>query len=219
MKSRDEVLDAAAIEMMQHGYAASSLSSIAAHLGLTKGALVRRFPTKEHFAWGIIDTLRRVLEEERVTSLEVYPNSGVRAMIRFFLAVGIHAMQNLQVSAAVVLFTDRASPAFELADLLQDWKKALADFLSVAQREGEVSASEDVDELAEYVFVTNMGEAVFGVRSYAPDPSTERLRFIRRTLKYSGVTDADEIVNEVLRTHADGSLGDLPPRSGIARRH
>ena len=91
--TRKSVLDAAAQEIVERGYAASSLASIAGHLGLTKGALVRKFPAKEDIAWAIIDTLRTVISEEYSRSLEVYPQSGIRAMTRFLLAVGAHATQ------------------------------------------------------------------------------------------------------------------------------
>lgn len=209
MKTQDEVLNAAAYEIVRYGYAASSLSSISAHLGLTKGALVRRFPTKEDFAWGIIDTLRRVINEERERSLTAYPHSGICALTRFLLAIGSRMRTAPQLAAAVVLFTDRASPAFEVAELFTDWQDALAAFFAVAQREGEIAKTEDIQELAEYVFITNVGQAVFVARAHGPAPSAPRLRLVRRTLKHAGVDNADQLIDHVL--HSEGPSLDEQP--------
>lgn len=216
-RSEQELLDAAAREIVQHGYAASSLASIAGRVGLTKGALVRKFPAKQDIAWAIIATLRQVISDERSSSLEVYPQSGIRAMTRFLLGVGVRSASDPQVAAAVVLFTDRASPAFEVAEVLEDWMQALHEFLKVADEQGEVEASSDLQELAEYIFITNMGEAIFGARAYAPTRATRRLRFMRLTLRNSGVRDADAMIDEVLGSFGAGSLGELPARSGLKR--
>lgn len=155
--ARDSMLNAAALEIVEHGYAASSLASIASRLGLTKGALVRRFPVKEEIAWGIIDMLRGVISNEYSRSLAVYPQSGIRSLIRFLLAVGTRAAREPQLAAAVVLFTDRASPGFEVAEVLDDWTQAIHGFLDVARDAGEVDPATDLQELAEYIFITNMG--------------------------------------------------------------
>lgn len=211
------MLNAAALEIIEHGYAASSLASIASRLGLTKGALVRRFPAKEDIAWGIIGTLRSVISEEHSRSLEIYPRSGIRALIRFLLAVGARAVREPQVAAAVVLFTDRASPGFEVAQVLDDWKQSILGFLAVARDAGEIDTATDLQELAEYIFVTNMGEAIFGSRAHAPERDTPRLRFMRITLRNAGVNDVDMLVDEVLHSNAAGSIEQLPPRSGVRR--
>lgn len=59
---RDTILMAASQEFIHQGYAATSLASIAARIGLTKGALARLFPSKEQLAWGIIDAVHTLLE-------------------------------------------------------------------------------------------------------------------------------------------------------------
>src|SRR5699024_7262594 len=81
--SDKEVLDAAAIEFAQHAYAATALSAIAGPPNLTTGALVRRFPTKATFAQRIIDGTRQAIIDERDISLEAYPASGIRTIVRF----------------------------------------------------------------------------------------------------------------------------------------
>lgn len=215
--TRTGMLNAAALEISENGYAASSLASIASRLGLTKGALVRKFPAKEDIAWGIIATLRGVIDCEYSRSLDVYPKSGIRSLIRFLLAVGARAMSDPQVSAAVVLFTDRASPTFEVAQLLDEWTQSIHGLLKVARDVGEVDPETDLQELAEYIFVSNMGEAVFGSRAHVPERATRRLRFMRITLRNAGVADVDALIDEVFESNGAGSIERLPPRIGIQR--
>lgn len=216
-KSRSDVLDAAAQEFVLHGYAGSSLSSIAGRIGLTKGALVRKFPTKGDLAWGIIDTLHAVIAEERVRSLEVYPDSGIRALIRFLLAIGIRTNNEPQVAAAVVLFADRTSPSYKVAQFLDDWTLSILSFLEVAKAAGEMPPETELREIAEYIFVTSMGEVVFGGRTYVPDRPTPRMRHTRITLRSSGVARADEMIDDVLASLGAGSLEYLPRREGLKR--
>lgn len=214
-RGRKQLLDAAACEIARHGYTASSLASIAGNLGLTKGALVRHFPAKEDIAWAIIGTLRDVIAEERARSKEVYPEHGIRAMIRFLLSVGARAAQEPQIAAGVVLFTDRASPTFEVAEVREDWISALHHFLKSAHAGGELGDEPSPRELADYIFIMNMGEAIFGARTYTSEHATQRLRFMRITLRNAGVRDADAMIDEVFSTCGASSLEKLPARAGL----
>ena len=117
----------------------------------------------------------------------------------------------------MVLFMDRASPTYEVAELLDDWTRALYEFLELSRTQGELDANAEPHELTEYIFITTMGEAVFGDRAYRPTRATPRLRFIRLTLRNAGVRDADAMIDEVLSSFGDGSLDDLPARSGLER--
>lgn len=179
--------------------------------------MVRKFPAEHDIAWAIIGTLRQVISDESSRALKVHSQSGIRALTRFLLTVGARSARAAQVAAAVVLFTDRASPAFEVAEVLEDWTQALYEFLKCAHAQGEVDANTDLQELAEYVFITNMGEAVFGARAYAPTRVTPRLRFMRLTLRNAGVRDADALIDEVLGSLGVHSPDELPARSGLRR--
>lgn len=139
-------------------------------------------------------------------------------MAHFFLSMGGYAAREPQIAAAVVLFTDRASPAFEVADVLDDWMQVLHRFLEVADSEGELGADIDLLELAEYIFITNLGEAIFGSRAYAPIRATPRMRILRVTLRNAGVRDVDAVLDEVLNNFESDPAGKLPGRSGLKRR-
>lgn len=198
MRMRDTILDAASQEIMRHGYAASSLSAIAARLELTKGALARQFPTKEDLAWGIVDALRDLVEAERDKALEVYPASGLRALVRFLTALGANAAREPRFGAAVVLFTDRSSPTFEVGDLLRVWKDALRTFLLRAEGEGELEGPGALAELVDYVFITNIGDAIFHTHAETPVHDLQSTRLLRYTLLAIGAADPDRIIEDAV---------------------
>ena len=212
--SDNEVLDAAAIEFAQHAYAATSLSSIAGHLNLTKGALVRRFPTKATFAQRILDVTRQAIIDERDISLEAYPASGIRTIVRFFLGVGARVTTEPQVAAGLVLLSDRASPVFASRELFNDWIDSLVILLKRAQDLGEINESEDIRDLAEYLFFANMGDGVFGGQLRSTNPAAPRMRMMRRALTHGVSPNAGEIIDELIASRADGTLAMIPRRSG-----
>jgi|GEM_PF-3087472 Transcriptional regulator len=202
MSTRDRILDAAAAEMMQHGYAASSMSSIASRMGLTKGSLTRHFPTKEALARAVVENLEEAAIAQRELSLARYPTSGIRATIDFLLAIGRQSTEGPLVTAAAVLFTDRTSPTFASRGLLAVWNDSFTAFFELAQQVGELPAKTSVKDLAEYAFITNIGEAVFAARAYSPAAQAEPLHFLRFTLRAAGVARIDELIAEV-----DAALG------------
>lgn len=214
VNTHEKILDAAAREMLQHGYAGSSLSAIAARIGLTKGALTRQFPTKSQLALDIVQTLKTATMQERARSAEVYPDSGLRALIRFLLAMWARAATEPRVMAAVVLSVDRAAPSSEVAGLFNTWRAAITNFLQSAEREGELDSSLSAAELSELVFVINMGEAMLRSRTH-DDPPSEPFHLLRPMLTLAGVLAVDTIVDDVLRTNGEQSLPASPqPWSG-----
>jgi AcrR family transcriptional regulator len=198
MPTRESILDAAAAEILQHGYAASSLSAIASRLGLTKGALVRRFPSKEALAQALVEILRADVIGQHERSTQAYPDSGIRAMIDFLWELGTASEAKPLVAAAAVLITDRTSPTFAMAEVLDAWRSALVAFFEQAKRVGELPESNSARELAEYTVISSVGEAALSAHIYAPAARDEPLHFLRFTLRAAGVVDVDAMVDEVL---------------------
>ena len=214
---RQRILNAASQEIISSGYAASSLSAIAARIGLTKGALARKFPTKDTLAWAIIETLTNAIDEEIRRSVEVYPDSGVRALTRFLLALGFRSQTDPRITAAIVLFTDRSSLTHKVAEVMDTWIHALLDLCNLAEDQGEFDGRVSAQELAEYLFVATLGEGLFGMRAYASESSPKRMRFFRFTLKAAGAPDCDATLDEVIESNANGTLSMIPARRGISR--
>ena len=198
MSTRESILDAAAAEMLQHGYAASSLSAIASRLGLTKGALVRRFPTKEALAQALVENLRAEVVSQRERSAQAYPDSGVRAMIDFLWELGTASEAKPLAAAAAVLITDRTSPTFAMTEVVAVWRSALVAFFERARQLGELPEPSSASELAEYALITSIGEAALSAHVYSPAARGEPLHFLRFTLTAAGVVDVDGQIDEVL---------------------
>ncbi|MBP1327522.1 AcrR family transcriptional regulator [Leucobacter exalbidus] len=197
MRDSHELLAAAASEMAEHGYSAASLSAIAARLGLTKGALVRQFPTKEHFARGIITALRLSITGEQERATAAYPRSGARALIRFLIVIRERAKERPEVRAGIVLFSDRSAPSSEIAELGESWRGALQAMLEAAQRDGEIDPEVSPREIAEFLLMLNMGEGIVTTRWQAPESAGVSLGALRRSLRNIGIADVDALIEEV----------------------
>lgn len=197
MRTRQSILEAAAAEMMQHGYAASSLSSIALRMSLTKGALARQFPTKDELARAVMDDLKTTILAQRELSLAAYPDSGIRATVHFLLTLGRKPDEDTLMAAGIVLLTDRTSPTFGDAGTLAVWNESLGTFFEMAKRDGELLSEASANDLAEYTLVTYIGEVVFAAGAHSPAAQAEPLHFLRFTLRAAGVRHIDAVIDEV----------------------
>lgn len=215
MKAKDkrqEMLDAAAHEFIEHGYAATSLSSVAGRLHLTKGALAHHFPTKDALLDGLGETLSAAIAESERVTLLAYPDNGIQAIITYMLHLGSTAAQNIQVAAALVLLTDRGTPQNVLRELFFEWLDALQLLLRNAQERGEIAENLDLDEVSEFLLATNVGTTLIPSRSGVKENRKKRLRFLRLALTSLGAEDVDGKVDEVLTTQAN-ALVILPPHN------
>ncbi|AHG93662.1 outer membrane efflux protein (plasmid) [Gemmatirosa kalamazoonensis] len=87
------ILDAAAALMAEHGYAATSVDDIAAHVGVSKPTLYQHFPSKDAIAQAVlVRNLSRA--EERLAAAEADIAAGERARARLERhlrdAIGVH---------------------------------------------------------------------------------------------------------------------------------
>ncbi|MFC4555914.1 TetR/AcrR family transcriptional regulator [Georgenia faecalis] len=215
-QTRRAMLGAAAEEFLVHGYAGSSLAVIAARLGLTKGALAHHFPTKDALAAGLMTILRQTLADQEAAARRAYPDSGARAVVALVLGMAARGVEDPRVAASVVLLSDRSAPSYEIADVIADWVARIQGLIEQGRELGEVGGRLSAHEVAEHILVTAVGSAFLGSRIYFTDRDRKRLRFMRVTLTAVGVTDADDVVDGVLATRANGMLTELPPSMGLS---
>lgn len=198
MTTREEIVLAAAEEIRLRGYAGSSMSAIAARLGLTKGALVRQFPTKEDLAIALADHFDEGIMRVRERSLQEYPESGLHAMIRFLLGVHDLATNEAETAAAIVLISDQSTPGMRLHEVLQDWINHLREFMRIAQEQGKFEGPLDAEAIARWLFVTNIGEGTLRFGGYSMGDEVDRLHYTRLVLRCAGVSDIDAVIEEVI---------------------
>jgi AcrR family transcriptional regulator len=79
---RDAILAVAKESFMEHGYAATSMSTIAARLGGSKGTLWSYFPTKEALFTAVLDTMTTAYHDQLQTLLD--PSGDVRTSLTRF---------------------------------------------------------------------------------------------------------------------------------------
>jgi AcrR family transcriptional regulator len=79
---RETILDVAAKSFLEHGYAATTMSGIAAALGGSKGTLWSHFPSKEVLFAAVIDQVTQAFRAQ--LSLILNPRDGIEPALRRF---------------------------------------------------------------------------------------------------------------------------------------
>lgn len=206
VKKRKELLDAAAHEFIERGYAATSLATVAGRLDLTKGALAHHFPTKRSLLSGLAQTFRESIQESERLTQSAYPDSGLRSAIAFMLQLGATAAKNPQIAAALVLITDRGARTDEFAEVSRTWIGVFARFLDQAKEEGTIREDLNTSEAAQFMLATNIGSTLLPSPPRPNRNRAKRLRFMRLGMQSLGVDNIDEIIDEIIATGAEGTL-------------
>ena len=127
-RSRAAILEAAADEFDQHGYAGARLERIVERTGLTKGAVYFHFPSK-------LDLAKALLEEKYanwpviVAEVDASGLRGVAAAVELTQRVGAVFASDVRVRAAMTLSQTVLPPAPE-ADPYEHWVGVVERYLS-----------------------------------------------------------------------------------------
>lgn len=196
--TKKAISDAAATEFIAHGYAGTSLSSVADRLGLTKGALVYHFPAKSDFASYFIRVVHDSTAQADAFSRQQYPECGSRRLLLYFMLMGVWRERNLQQAAGMSLFSDKASPAFGSDIVIREWLSIGVDAFELCKSEEELDGSLTALEAAEMFLVTNLGATVFARHVRFNEPGTKPMRFVRLALTAVGIPHVDEHAEAVI---------------------
>lgn len=205
--TRRGILNAAAAEFLEHGFAAASMAAIAARLGLTKGALTHHFPAKADLAHGMLAEAFITLDRAYQQSEEVVPEPGLGRLLDFHLRMGIEATQSPMMVAAVVLYADRSSPVYQFEPLLVRWMDLLESDVQASYDKGEITSATSVRDAAEFLLTQMMGAVVLRTRRPKRD-SSDRLRSLKFGMRGIGVINAEEMVDSAI---ARARLGHYMP--------
>lgn len=211
-EKRKLLLDAAAREFIENGYAATTLASVAGRLDLTKGALAHHFPTKDALLVGLAEALSECNKDSQRLSRAAYPDSGLHAGVTFMLHLGAKAAVNPQLAAALVLITDRGATSNKFAEATLEWISMFQGFLDQAQAADQIAADLDTEHVAQFMLATNIGSTLLPNTSKVIRNRQKRVRFMRLGLRSLGVADADAVVDEILATGANNTL-QMPDRT------
>lgn len=150
----------AGTEMLcEQSYASMGVDSVLLRAGLSKGSFYHFFPSKENFCLQVIthyadyfnQKLDRILSHTEVSPLErlsLYVQEGIEGVERFEFRRGCligNLSQELGASHQVF--------GSELENIFQGWQDRVARCLQQAVEAGELNASTDTQDLAEFFWM------------------------------------------------------------------
>lgn len=165
--TRQQLLDAAFEEILEHGFQAASLERILAKTNVTKGALYHHFPSKHALGLAVVDdVLRPMVEQLRIAPLREAedPLEAIHAAARH--EVEQLTEEDLGRGCPLNNLVQEMSPLDEqfrerLLGVLNDWHKAIAEALRRGQARGYVRKDVNADEVAWFVIIIYTGAVSF----------------------------------------------------------
>lgn len=145
---RDTILTVAQGYFLDHGYAGTSMSGIAAELGGSKGTLWSHFPSKEDLFTAVLDRVAKAYRAELSQILDPYASLALtlRRACQSLLekvtspeAIALHRL----IIAEGRRFPKLAQIFFDLAP--KNTRLLLADFLDGAMTRGQLRRADPVD--------------------------------------------------------------------------
>jgi AcrR family transcriptional regulator len=155
---RDEIIRAAAAEFDEVGYAAASLSSIAARLNRTKGAMSYHFSSKGSLAQEVASYHFKQWEGV-LSSIRAEGFSGLELTIVLSFVVAARFRDDVLIRAGMRLQHDAGLRDVELPPPFTWWTVMTRDLLVEGRELGQLPAEGDLDAAAEVLV-----EAFIGVQ-------------------------------------------------------
>ncbi|MFC4244736.1 ScbR family autoregulator-binding transcription factor [Gryllotalpicola reticulitermitis] len=145
---RDAFIQAAAAEFDKAGYAAASLSTIAARVGKTKGAMRYHFASKAALARAVIET-QYAQWEDVLAAVRAGGYNGIDALIVLAFVVAARFRDDVLVRAALSLLGDPGLQGVELPTPFVGWIDMTTRLLAEAGSLGELDSVLDAEAAAE----------------------------------------------------------------------
>jgi AcrR family transcriptional regulator len=145
---RDEIIQAAAVEFDEAGYAAASLSRIAGRLGRTKGALSYHFSSKAQLAHAVVETQYSQWEDV-LAAVRAGDHRGIDALILIAFIVAARFRDDVLVRAAVRLQGDAGLYGVDMPTPFVGWMGMTTGLLTEAVALGELDPVLGPEESAE----------------------------------------------------------------------
>lgn len=200
---RDEIIRAAAAEFDEVGYAAASLSSIAARLGRTKGAMSYHFSSKASLAQEVADYHFRQWEGV-LAGIRADGYVGLETMIIVSFVVATRYRDDLLVRAGIRLQHDAGLRDVELPPPYVWWTGMTRSLLAEGRQAGQLGDDVDLDVAAEVLVEAFTGVQVVAHRMTGTQDIFERVeRYWLLLLPGIGVNDGPALVARLGAASAD----------------
>jgi AcrR family transcriptional regulator len=150
-RTRNAILDAAAVVFDERGFNGASLSDILAKAGVTKGALYFHFSSKEELA-------RAIVEEQFSVDLPFvdFTNPGLQTLIDMSHALAHNLRNNVRVRAGARLVIE-ANFADPTPDPYLRWIESAHTVLESAKAKGDLRAEWNPLDVANWISAVFMG--------------------------------------------------------------
>lgn len=195
--TRAELLLAAALEIRERGYSGASFSSVAARLGLTKGAFAYHFPTKRDIAVALMDEFSNAFTRAIEHSREKFPKNNLKTAMSALIEIELEAENDPVVSAAFTLMLDPQPPVDDIHEKFLWWIEIFKEFIQNAVEADEVDLPVPLDDAAEFLIVSLLGLTTLSRRTLGNRGVKESMH-LQLLFTAIGVRDIDEFLGDTL---------------------
>jgi AcrR family transcriptional regulator len=151
LATRDQLLEAAAIEIQRVGFDDATIEAITKAAGVTPGALYFHFRSKEAIAQTLIERQHQTIREaaHEIQQQVNAPSLVVMMMMCDELARGL--IDEPLVRAGIRLTIDRSTFGSRAGDPYRDWLVTFTDLAGRAESAGETTGALPPDVLAHFI--------------------------------------------------------------------
>ncbi len=182
-RTHERLLDASADEFSRHGYAGANLQRIAAHAGMTKGALYAHFPSKDALADEFTSVFHRVGYDLLRGVHDGDPPLTSLHRLTECLVSRIHT--DLRFRAGLRLACEDACTRRQVPGLVTDLSAALTRLVGDAQAQGQLGAEHGPERISSLVVTVIFG-TYHTASSHGPGEAAEQMRRVWQFLKPAG---------------------------------
>lgn len=200
--TRNELLHAAALEIAERGYSGASFSSVAARLGLTKGAFAYHFPTKQALAVGLMANFGDAFDHAIDDARTAFPEDDLRTALRALRSLELAADTDPMVAAAFTLMCDPKPPVEEIHEKFRLWLVTFERFLKNAEAKKELELTVPLEDAAEFLVISLLGLTYLSHRTLGRSSVKDQMH-LRLLFTAIGVLDTDSLLQEALGRPTD----------------
>lgn len=173
--TRRAIVEAAASEFIDHGFAGASIADIAARAGVTKGSMYFHFKSKELLAQAVIERQREANAEvqARFASSDL---SALAVLVSMVRVLGELMRQDVVVLAAMRLAVEVPQGEGDRGPTYDAWVGPTTAVIAQAVEQGDLRSSVDPEVLGRFLVAAFTGLQTASFASSRLEDLPERLR-------------------------------------------
>jgi len=167
-KTREQILEAAYVEIHSQGFRAASLGNILKNTGLTKGALYHHFPNKQALGYAVFDEIIVPESQEKWTRLQNPKNNPIDVLLEIGQELLDEAsFETIQLGSPICNLIQEMSSVDEgfqqrFAEFQNEWRKQLATAILRGQENKMIISNVNSESIASFLIAIYDGAASVG---------------------------------------------------------